>query len=151
MKPIRYLLVEDQAPDQFYTEVLIRNDQPKATVEVAADGRQALDALMRASDLAPVGAVPAPDVILLDINMPRMNGFEFLLAVKSDDLLKVIPVVILTTSNQNSDVLESYRLGAAGYIVKSADYQEFVEMINVLNRYWSVCCLPSSQPCFDHV
>ena len=126
MKPIRYLLVEDQAPDQFYTEVLIRNDQPKATVEVAADGRQALDALMRASDLAPVGAVPAPDVILLDINMPRMNGFEFLDAFTdavAHGRLKQRPIILMLASSEGvADRDRASRYDCVqGYLVKPID------------------------------
>lgn len=108
------------------------------------NGEEALEYLQDTEKLKPV-------LILLDLNMPRMDGFEFLRIVKSDELLRIVPVVILTTSNRNSDILESYQLGVAGYIVKSADYQRFVEAIGVLYNYWSACCLPSFQPCNSRV
>jgi CheY-like chemotaxis protein len=85
-----------------------------------------------------------PCVILLDLNMPRMNGFEFLKNVKADDALKKIPVVVLTISEEYEDVLESFGLGAAGYIVKAIDYKRFVEAIRTLDMYWTLSRLPNT-------
>ena len=82
--------------------------------------------------------VPQPDLILLDLNMPRMNGREFLAAVKADDALKLIPVVVLTTSDVERDVVASYKLGAAGYITKPVDMDQFVDAIRQLDNYWFV-------------
>jgi len=81
---------------------------------------------------------------LLDLNMPKMNGTEFLKIVKKDELLKKIPVVVLTTSSQQQDVVESFKLGAAGYMVKSVDYGKFVETIRTINLYWTLSELPSN-------
>lgn len=138
MKPIRYLLVEDQLPDQFYTEVLIRNDQPLATVEIVGDGQQALNALMEASDLAPPDVVPAPDVILLDINMPKMDGFEFLEAfsnaVAQGELRQRPLVLMLTSSDGVADRERANRYPCVyGYLVKPID----IEALNrVLEQVW---------------
>jgi DNA-binding NarL/FixJ family response regulator len=76
--------------------------------------------------------------------MPKMNGIEFLQIVKTDDTLKKIPVVVLTTSSQQQDIIESFKLSVAGYVVKSVDYAEFTEAINTINQYWSLSKLPSS-------
>ena len=84
-----------------------------------------------------------PCVILLDLNTPKMNGLEFLKIVKANDSLKKIPVVVLTTSGDKADIVESFKLGVAGYVVKSIDYKEFVEKIGVINLYWTLSELPN--------
>jgi CheY-like chemotaxis protein len=134
------LLVEDDLVDVMTVRRCFEELNIENPLVNAVNGEEALEYLQDTEN-------PRPSLVLLDLNMPRMNGFEFLRAVKSDDFLKAIPVVILTTSNQSSDVLESYQLGAAGYIVKSADYCQFVEAIGVLYNYWSSCCLPNFQLC----
>jgi len=80
----------------------------------------------------------------LDLNMPRMNGFEFLKNVKADDALKKIPVVVLTISEEYEDVVESFGLGAAGYIVKATGYKRFVEAIRTFDMYWTLSRLPNT-------
>jgi len=85
-----------------------------------------------------------PSLVLLDLNMPKMDGAEFLKIVKADKALKKIPVVILTTSNSDRDVIKSFELGAAGYMVKSVDYEKFVETIRAIDRYWTLSKLPSN-------
>ena len=86
-----------------------------------------------------------PCVILLDLNMPRMNGTEFLKVVKEREHLKSIPVIVLTTSKEERDVVESFRLSVAGYIVKPVDYQKFVEAIRTLDLYWAVSEMPGHE------
>jgi len=81
-------------------------------------------------------SAPRPDLILLDLNMPRLNGREFLAAIKADELLAAIPVVVLTTSDAEKDVLASYQLGAASFISKPLDMEEFIAVIRQLDRYW---------------
>jgi CheY-like chemotaxis protein len=81
---------------------------------------------------------PQPDLILLDLNMPRMNGKEFLAEIKKDPVLSVIPVVVLTTSDVERDVVASYKLGAAGYITKPVDMEQFIDAIRQLDNYWFV-------------
>ena len=89
-----------------------------------------------------------PCLVLLDLNMPRMNGIEFLEIIKRDDNLKKIPVIVLTTSNEEKDKIESFRLSVAGYMVKPIDYQQFVEMIKTINIYWTTSELPEDSK--DH-
>jgi CheY-like chemotaxis protein len=79
-----------------------------------------------------------PDIILLDLNMPRINGIEFLGILKQDALLKYIPAIILTTSNNRVDILECYRIGIAGYVLKPLKYEDYVERIKKTLEYWSV-------------
>lgn len=81
-------------------------------------------------------------VILLDLNMPKMNGIEFLRELRSDPELKLIPVIVLTTSNEDRDKVEAYNFNVAGYIVKPVTFHKFVEAVETLNRYWSLNELP---------
>ena len=83
------------------------------------------------------------DLILLDLNMPRMNGTEFLKTIKADEALKKIPVIVLTTSNSEQDIARSFELGAAGYMVKSVDYKKFTEIIKTIDLYWTLSELPA--------
>jgi DNA-binding response OmpR family regulator len=86
-----------------------------------------------------------PCIILLDLNMPKMNGVELLKIIKADDVLKKIPVVVLTTSRDTEDKFETFELGAAGYIVKPADYKKFVEAMRTIDIYWTLSELPDGE------
>ena len=86
-----------------------------------------------------------PCIILLDLNMPKMNGIEFMKIVKDNDVLKTIPVVVLTTSQEEQDVVESFKLSVAGYIVKPVDYKKFVEAIRTVALYWTLSELPDGR------
>jgi len=86
-----------------------------------------------------------PFVILLDLNMPKMNGMEFLKVIKAHPELKTIPIIVLTTSREKRDILESFELGAAGYMVKPVDYSKFVEILGKIILYWSTSELPKSE------
>jgi len=86
-----------------------------------------------------------PYLILLDINMPKMNGIEFLRQIKADPDLKSIPVVVLTTSSSQDDIGDSYKASVAGYIIKSVDYRQFVAKIQAIERYWQINRLPGDQ------
>ena len=83
-----------------------------------------------------------PCVILLDLNMPKMNGIEFIKVIKANDTLKKLPIIVLTTSNEERDIIESFKLSAAGYIVKPVDYKKFVEAIRTIDLYWTLSELP---------
>ncbi len=85
-----------------------------------------------------------PGLILLDLRMPRMNGIEFLKILKKEDNLKIIPVVVLTTSNIYEDKIESFKHGAAGYMMKTANYKDSVQVINTIKKYWTLSELPYS-------
>ncbi len=95
----------------------------------AKNGEEALDLLYKKDRL--------PDIILLDLNMPKLNGIEFLSALKQDNELRYIPTIILTTSNNRKDVLECYKIGIAGYIIKPLKFDDYVELIKRLLEYWS--------------
>jgi len=134
-KPI--LLIEDDNVDVMTVERVLRELKIANQLVSTSNGEQALEYL-RTNDNK------KPCVILLDLNMPKMNGTEFLKIVKTDEALKKIPVVVLTTSGQQQDVVESFKLGAAGYMVKSVDYGKFVETIRTINLYWTLSELPSN-------
>jgi CheY-like chemotaxis protein len=86
-----------------------------------------------------------PCIILLDLNMPKMNGVELLKIIKADDVFKKIPVVVLTTSRDKEDKFETFELGAAGYIIKPADYKKFVEAMRTIDIYWTLSELPEGE------
>jgi len=132
-KPI--LLVEDDQIDAMTVKRALKElhvTNPLAHVE---NGEAALDVL---HDLS----IQKPCLILLDLNMPVMGGIEFLRVVKADAKLKRIPVVVLTTSEEQRDKLESFDLGVAGYMRKPVDYQQFVETMRTIDAYWTVSELP---------
>ena len=134
-KPI--LLIEDDNVDVMTVERVFRDLKIANHLVSTSNGEQALEYLRTNGNKKPC-------VILLDLNMPKMNGTEFLKIVKTDEALKKIPVVVLTTSSQQRDVVESFKLGAAGYMVKSVDYGKFVETIRTINLYWTLSELPSN-------
>jgi CheY-like chemotaxis protein len=134
-KPI--LLIEDDNVDVMTVERVFRDLKIANQLVSTSNGEQALEYLRTDGN-------KKPSVILLDLNMPKMNGTEFLKIVKTDEVLKKIPVVVLTTSSQQQDVVESFKLGAAGYMVKSVDYGKFVETIRTINLYWTLSELPSN-------
>lgn len=124
------LLVEDDLVDVMTVKRALREVGVVNPLRVAHHGEEAL-ALLRVP-----GAV-LPGLILLDLNMPRMNGVEFLTLVKGDPQLCLIPVVVLTTSAEERDRLESFRHSVAGYMVKPVDYRQFVEVIRAIRLYWA--------------
>ena len=134
-KPI--LLIEDDNVDVMTVERVFRDLKIANQLVSTSNGEQALEYLRSNGNKKPC-------VILLDLNMPKMNGTEFLKIIKTDESLKKIPVVVLTTSSQQQDVIESFDLGAAGYMVKSVDYGKFVETIRTINLYWTLSELPSN-------
>ena len=132
-KPI--LLVEDDNVDVMTVRRALKDLQVESQLISACDGEEALEYL-RSSDNT------KPRIIMLDLNMPKMNGTEFLRIVKADEALKKIPVVVLTTSSSEQDIVRSFELGAAGYMVKSVDYKKFIEIIRAINLYWNLSELP---------
>jgi CheY-like chemotaxis protein len=133
-KPI--LLVEDDQIDTMTVKRALRELHVTNPVVHAENGEAALGYLNDPAN-------DRPCLILLDLNMPVMGGIEFLRAVKGDDLhLKRIPVVVLTTSEEQRDKVESFDLGVAGYMKKPVDYQQFVETMRTIDAYWTVSELP---------
>lgn len=127
------LLLEDEPADAHLVRVAFQESKLRVRLHQVGDGREGLDFLRRERNHA---GAPRPDLILLDINMPRMNGREFLAAVKADAALRDIPVVVLTTSDVERDVRASYQLGAAGYITKPQDMEQLFSAIQLLGEYW---------------
>ena len=130
------LLVEDDAIDAMTVQRAFKDLKLTNPLAHVTNGEEALDYLRDPSR-------ELPCVILLDLNMPRMNGVEFLREAKADPDLKRVPVVVLTTSTEDSDVVDSYKLCVAGYIVKPVDYKKFVEAIRTIDLYWTISELPS--------
>lgn len=135
LKPI--LLVEDDKRDLELTLVALERSQLANDVVVVRDGAQALDYLQRQGDHAerPEGN---PAVVLLDLKLPKVNGLEVLKAVRGDEALRAIPVVMLTSSQEESDVLRSYELGVNAYVVKPVEFKQFVSAIAELGVFWAV-------------
>ncbi|MCF7792813.1 MAG: response regulator [Candidatus Cloacimonetes bacterium] len=129
------LVVEDDLVDAMTVKRALKEIEVSNEVIVKQNGEDALEYLQ--SEI-----MELPAIILLDLNMPRMNGIEFLRTIKQDEKLLSIPVVVLTTSRSEQDKLDSYKLGVAGYIIKSVNYQEFVEMIKKIENYWDICEFP---------
>jgi len=131
--PFEILLLEDEPADAYLVRLALKGSRILANINHVPDGREGLDFLRRNGQYA---AAPYPDLILLDINMPRMNGREFLSAIKADEAFKAIPVVILTTSEVDRDIVSSYEPGAAGYITKPIDITRFIDAVTKLGDYW---------------
>lgn len=133
VKPIEILLVEDNPGDSRLAQEALKDSKIRNTIHVAADGIEAMAFLHREGEWE---KAPRPDLILLDLNLPRMDGREVLAAIKSDDDLKRIPVVILTTSKDEEDVLRSYNLHANCYITKPIDLQQFMKVVRSVEDFW---------------
>ncbi|ELY62088.1 response regulator [Natronolimnohabitans innermongolicus] len=132
-EPIDILLVEDNPGDVRLTEEAFKQLPTETTIHVATDGDEALDQLSSKRDER---ASSLPDLILLDLNLPRMGGLEFLDAIQDDTTLRRIPVLVLTSSNAVEDVLESYTLAANAYLTKPTDPIEYTEMVESVAEFW---------------
>jgi two-component system, chemotaxis family, response regulator Rcp1 len=139
-KPITILMAEDNATDIMLTKEALAHAKVLNTLHVVEDGIEALEFLHRRGKYA---KMPRPDLILLDLNMPRKNGQEVLAEIKADDQLKHIPVVVLTTSKAEEDVLKAYGLFANCYVIKPVDFDVFAEVVRSIQQFWfSVVTLP---------
>lgn len=132
-KPVEILLVEDNPADVELTMEALQDGKLLNHISVAQDGMEAMAFLKRE---APFGNAPRPDLILLDLNLPRKNGFEVLEEVKSDPKLMQIPVVVLTTSNADRDVVKSYDLKANCYVCKPVELDEFLSFVRSTQEFW---------------
>lgn len=140
-QPIDILLVEDSPADVRLTEEALKEARVINTLHVASDGEQAMDFLLRRGRFADA---PRPHLILLDLNLPRKDGRAVLAEVKSDPSLRSIPVVVLTTSRDEQDVLRAYGLNANCYITKPVDFDRFIDVVKAIEDFWlAVVVLPS--------
>ena len=135
LKPV--LLLEDDSVDAMTVKRALKDLDVKNPLVRVLNGEQALEYLQNDGNAEPC-------VILLDLNMPKMSGIEFLKIAKSDPKLKGIPVVVLTTSRADQDKLECFDNGVAGYIVKPIDYKGFLDAMKILNLYWTLSELPGN-------
>lgn len=139
-RPIEILLVEDNPGDVRLTMEALREGKVHNRVSVAQDGVEAMAFLRQEGKYA---AAPRPDLILLDLNLPKKDGREVLAEIKADDKLKHIPVVILTTSHAEQDILKSYDLHANCYVTKPVDLDQFISVVRSIEDFWlTVVALP---------
>jgi chemotaxis family two-component system response regulator Rcp1 len=131
--PIEILLVEDNPGDARLTREALRDAKVRNNLHVAPDGVEALAFLRRQGKHA---TAPKPDLILLDLNLPKKDGREVLEEVKGDEQLRHIPIVILTTSQAERDIAESYRLRANAYVTKPVDLEQFLKVVQSIEHFW---------------
>ena len=129
-KKLKILLIEDDMIEVMKLNRTISTLKLDHKIIEANNGEEALKLLEQKDNL--------PDIILLDLNMPKINGIEFLGILKNDSVLKYIPTIILSTSNNQKDLLECYKTGVAGYVIKPLKYEDYVSKIEKLLAYWSV-------------
>ena len=132
-KPI--LLVEDDKVDAMTVKRALKDIKVTNRLDITNNGEEALAFLKNPEN-------EKPGIILLDLNMPKMNGIEFLKIAKKDAELKKIPIVVLTTSKEDQDKVDSFNLGVAGYMIKPVDYLQFVEVVKTIDLYWTLSELP---------
>jgi len=132
------LLVEDNPNDEMLTIRALKKNNILNEVIVARDGVQALDYLFAEGEHEGRDINNQPQVILLDLKLPKIDGHEVLKRIKSDERTKLLPVVVLTTSNEDQDIISSYQLGANSYIRKPVDFDQFIKAVGQLGLYWLV-------------
>lgn len=133
------LLVEDDEVDVMNVQRAFKKNNINNPLDIASNGLEALNMLRKEGE----STIPKQRrLILLDLNMPKMNGIEFLRELRSDQKLKHIPVVILTTSNEDKDKVEAYNLNVAGYILKPVTFSNFIQAMATLDKYWNLSEMP---------
>lgn len=135
-KVLNILLVEDDEIDIMNVQRAFRKNNITNPLFIARNGLEALEMLKQ-------DQVPMPHIVILDINMPKMNGLEFLQAVRKDNELKHLNVFVMTTSNDDNDKINAYNLNVAGYILKPLSFEKFIASVATLNSYWKLCQRPS--------
>lgn len=140
LRPVEILLVEDSPTDAMFAREALEFSKLCNNLHTVTDGVEAMAFLRREGKYA---KAPRPDLILLDLNLPKMDGREVLSKIKEDERLKVIPVVVLTSSKDEADVLKAYGLHANCYIVKPVDFEKFAEVVKTIECFWfAVVTLP---------
>lgn len=135
-KRITILLAEDDADDRLLVREALSEGRVLNELRCVEDGEELLDYLRRRGPYADPETSPRPGLVLLDLNMPRKDGREALREIKADPDLKRIPVVVMTTSKAEEDILSSYDLGASSYVTKPVTFERLVELMKVMGRYW---------------
>lgn len=140
-KTFDIMLVDDDHVDVMNVQRAFKKNNITNRLHIAHNGVEALDLLLGREGKTKLN--PLPRIILLDINMPKMNGIEFLTEVRATPELHSITVFIMTTSNDDKDKFNAYNLNVAGYIVKPVSFEKFVNAVSILNSYWKLCEMPS--------
>ena len=133
---VEILIVEDNPNDAEMALRALKKNNLTNNVLVVVDGEEALDFVFRKNKFANRECVNQPKIILLDLKLPKVDGLEVLKELKNNEETKMIPVIVLTSSKEESDILESYKLGVNSYIVKPVDFDKFVEAVRQLGLYW---------------
>jgi CheY-like chemotaxis protein len=150
-KPVTLLLAEDDPDDRLLARQALEKSRLPSDLRCVEDGEELLDYLRRRGKYADPKASPRPGLILLDLNMPRKDGREALREIKSDPKLRSIPVVVLTTSKSEEDVVRTYNLGVNSYIAKPVRFAALVEVMQALGKYWfEIVELPGRPPANSH-
>ncbi len=145
LKPVEILLVEDNPVDILITRQALQDGKVYNRLHVVEDGEEAMDFLHREGTFV---QAPRPDVVLLDLNLPKKSGMEVLAEMRRDAELALIPVVVLTTSEAEADILESYQLHANCFITKPVDMEQFTEVIKKIEGFWfTIVKLPARGDC----
>ena len=141
-RPVDILLVEDNPGDVRLTQEAFRDSRLPVKLSVVMDGEDALNYLFKRGNYA---EVTKPDIILLDLNIPKKDGKEVLSEIKNDDVLKYVPVVVLTTSNAEQDIVKTYNLNVNAYINKPVDFDKFFDIVQKIEAFWLMTAtLPSN-------
>jgi two-component system, response regulator len=135
-KPVDILLIEDNPNDVELTLRALKKVNVANHLLVVGDGAEALDYLFARGTYRSRNRIDVPKVVLLDLKLPKVGGLEVLREVKSDPIMKSVPIVVLTSSKEEQDIIESYKLGVNSYIVKPVDFEKFVEAVAQLGMYW---------------
>ncbi|MDJ0633061.1 MAG: response regulator [Xenococcaceae cyanobacterium MO_188.B29] len=138
---INILLVEDDEVDVMNVKRAFKKYKITNPLYIAGNGLEALD-MLRPQGEKPPQVPESRRLILLDLNMPKMNGLEFLHALREDETLKRTPVIVLTTSDEDKDRIEAYNFNVAGYVLKPVTFTNFAEVMVALNKYWTLCEMP---------
>jgi CheY-like chemotaxis protein len=139
-KPVEILLVEDSPSDAALTIEALEAGKVANKLTLVEDGVEAMDFLRRRGKYA---KATRPDLIMLDLNLPRKDGREVLVEIKNDPDLKIIPIIVLTTSHSDKDILQSYQLNANCYITKPVDFTQFIDVVKSIEKFWlTVVTLP---------
>lgn len=144
-RPVTILLVEDNLQDIEITRRAFAKGRVKNDLIAVRDGEEALDYLYRRGRYQDPGKSPRPGMILLDLNLPKIGGMEVLQQIKKDDDLRTIPVIVLTVSEREQDIVKSYDLGVNTYIQKPVEFESFMRVVNTVHEYWIlIATLPPS-------
>ncbi|CAN5298886.1 response regulator [soil metagenome] len=135
-KTIEILIADDDAEDRMLIHDALIESRLKNNLQFVEDGEQLMDCLLNRGQFSDKEKYPLPGLILLDLNMPRKDGREALTEIKSNPLLRSIPVVVLTTSKAEEDILRTYDLGVSSFITKPVNFNSLVDIMRTLNKYW---------------